>query len=57
VKWFEVDRADVLAAKRTAVTAAGASFVPCTGEMCVHQADMLIKLFDSDDLPRYFQYH
>lgn len=31
VKWFEVDRADVLAAKRTAMTAAGATFEPKGG--------------------------
>lgn len=33
VAWFEVDRADVLAAKRVAMTTAGASFEPCTGKL------------------------
>jgi hypothetical protein len=32
VAWFEVDRADVLDAKRTAMTSAGASFAPSTGK-------------------------
>ncbi len=33
VAWFEVDRADVLAAKRTAMTSAGASFAASIGEL------------------------
>lgn len=35
IKWFEVDRADVLAAKRAELAAAGATFGPRSGEGCL----------------------